>query len=33
MVLSVYEALERCECLTDSAQCIITSFKREIICT
>jgi len=29
MVLSVYEALERCKCLTDSAQCIITSLFKE----
>jgi hypothetical protein len=29
MVLSVYEALERCERLTDSAQCIMTSFFKE----
>jgi len=29
MALSVYEALVRCECLTDSAQCIITSLFKE----
>jgi hypothetical protein len=29
MVLSAYEALERCECLTDSAQCIISSLFNE----